>query len=218
MYQLALSHSLLRASKNFLRHSGLRNRKGESFMRKIALITLALVVLTGLAAAQIPTSGNIFVGYSFENTDWTGLSSALNRPNLNGWEASLEGKVFPHLGIVTDFAGHYGSESFTEQTPSGPVQVNITGHEWELLFGPRLSIPIGRLTPFGEAMFGVAHIHNGDFVDHSNTSFATALGGGVDYRLVRILALRLEVDWVRTRFYDTKQNNFRMSPGLVFRF
>src|SRR5215471_8148863 len=137
-------------------------------MRKIALITLALFVLTALAAAQIPTSGNIFVGYSFENTDWAGLSSGLSRPNLHGWEASLEGKVFPHVGIVADFAGHYGSEGFTEQTLGGPVHVNITGHEWEVLFGPRLSIPVGNLTPFAEAMFGVAHIHNGDFVDHEH--------------------------------------------------
>jgi len=187
-------------------------------MRKIALITLALFVLTSLAAAQIPTSGNIFVGYSFENTDWSGLSSELSRPNLHGWQASLEGKVFPHLGIVADFAGHYGSEGFTAQTPGGPVRVNITGHQWEVLFGPRLSIPIGNLAPFAEAMIGVAHIHNGDFVDHTNTSFATALGGGVDYRLLRVLALRLQVDYLRTRFFSTAQNNVRISPGLVFRF
>lgn len=187
-------------------------------MRRIALIALALFALASLAAAQIPTSGNIFVGYSFENTDWAGLSSGLSRPNLHGWEASLEGKVFPHVGIVADFAGHYGSEGFTEQTLGGPVHVNITGHEWEVLFGPRLSIPVGNLTPFAEAMFGVAHIHNGDFVDNTNTSFATALGGGVDYRLVRILAVRLEVDYLRTYFFSTTQNNLRISPGLVFRF
>ncbi len=179
-----------------------------------------VLLFASLAAAQIPTSGNIFVGYSYENTNWSGLDSTLSRPNLNGWEASLEGKVFPHIGIVTDFSNHYGSQSFTELTPGGgPVKVNVTGHEWEMLFGPRLSVPVGNLTPFAEAMFGVAHIHNGgDLPSSSNTSFATALGGGLDYRLIKFFALRLEVDYVRTSFFNTKQNNLRLSPGLVFRF
>jgi len=179
---------------------------------------LGVFLLASFAAAQIPTSGNIFVGYSFENTNWSGIDSGLGRPNLNGWGASLEGKVFPHVGIVTDFSSHYGSESFVAETPNGPQRINVSGHEWEVLFGPRLSIPVGNFTPFAEAMLGIAHIHNGDQVDHSNTSFATALGGGLDYQLIRILAVRLEVDYVGTRFFDTKQNNVRISPGLVLRF
>jgi len=190
-------------------------------MRKIAFIFSGLMLCASLAAAQIPTSGNIFVGYSYENTDWSGLGSGLSRPNLSGWEASLEGKVFPHLGIVTDFSGHYGSENLMIATPAGggPTTVNVTGHEWELLFGPRLSIPVGKLTPFAEGMFGVAHIHNGgDFPSSANTSFATALGGGIDYKLIKFFALRLEVDYLRTHFYSVRQNNLRLSPGLVFRF
>jgi len=188
-------------------------------MRKLPYLSCSLFLLGTFAAAQVPTSGNIFVGYSYENTNWSGISSGLGRPNLNGWEASLEGKVFPHLGIVTDFAGHYGSQSFTEVTPGGPERVNVTGHEWELLFGPRLSIPVGNLTPFAEAMIGLAHIHNGGtFPGPTNTSFTTALGGGVDYRLIKFLALRLEVDYVQTRFYSTTQNNLRLSPGVVVRF
>ena len=187
-------------------------------MRKMAYMGLGVFLLASFAAAQIPTSGNIFVGYSFENTNWSGIDSGLGGPNLNGWGASLEGKVFPHVGIVTDFSSHYGSESFVAETPNGPQRINVSGHEWEVLFGPRLSIPVGNFTPFAEAMLGIAHIHNGDQVDHSNTSFATALGGGLDYRLVHFLAVRLEVDYLHTGFFSTTQNNLRVSPGLVFRF
>ena len=188
-------------------------------MRKMVGIAFPLFLFIGLAAAQIPTSGNVFLGYSFENTNWSGLDSTLNRPNLQGWEASLEGKVFPHLGIVTDFNGHYGSQSFTEPTPNGLQTVNVTGHEWEALFGPRLSVPVGKVTPFAEVMVGIAHIKNGgDFPSSSNTSFATALGGGIDYRLVRLIALRLESDYLRTRFFNTTQNNLRLSTGIVIRF
>jgi len=190
-------------------------------MRKIAYAVFGVLLWASLAAAQIPTSGNIFVGYSYENTNWSGLDSGLGRPNLSGWEASLEGKVFPHVGIVTDFSGHYGSQNLTVPVPAGPgpVTINVTGHEWELLFGPRLSIPVGKLTPFAEAMFGVAHVHNGgDFPSTANTSFATGFGGGIDYRLIKFFAVRLEVDYLKTRFYSTTQNNLRLSPGLVFRF
>ena len=189
-------------------------------MRNFAYLALTLFLLAGLAAAQIPTSGNIFVGYSYVNTDWSGINSGLSRPNLNGWAASLEGKLFPHIGIGADFASHYGSQSFTQTIPGGPTfRVNVTGHQWELLFGPRLSIPVGNLTPFGEVMIGLAHInHGGTFAGPTNTSFATAVGGGVDYRLIKILALRLQVDYLHTRFYSTTQNDLRLSPGLVLRF
>jgi len=189
-------------------------------MRKMAYIGLGVFLLASFAAAQVPTAGNIFVGYSFENTNWAGLNSSLSRPNLNGWEASLEGKIFPHIGIVTDFSGHYGSQSFTEFPPAGPgpIKVNVTGHEWEVLFGPRLSIPVGKLTPFAEGMVGLAHINNGGFISNSNTAFASAVGGGLDYRLIKFFAVRLEADYLQTRFFSTTQDNLRLSTGLVFRF
>lgn len=188
-------------------------------MRKIALVAFSMLLLAGLAGAQVPTSGNIYFGYSFENTDWSGLNSALNRPNLQGWEGSLEGKIFPHIGIVTDFSQHFGSQSFTELTPNGPQSVNVTSHGFEILFGPRLSIPIGSLTPFAEAMFGVGHITNGGTLpSSSNTSFATALGGGLDFKIVRPIAWRVEADYLQTRFYSTTQNAVRLSTGVVLRF
>lgn len=188
-------------------------------MRKIGFMAVAILLCAGLAGAQVPTSGNIYLGYSFENTDWSGLNTLLSRPNLHGWEGSLEGKLFPHIGIVTDFSQHFGSESFNAVPPEGPPTINVTGHGWEILFGPRLSIPVGNITPFAEAMFGVGHISNGGAVPStSNTSFATALGGGLDFKIVRPLALRFEGDYLQTRFYSQTQNAVRLSTGLVFRF
>jgi opacity protein-like surface antigen len=188
-------------------------------MRKTPVLVLGVLLCSGFAAAQVPTSGNIFVGYSFENTDWSGLGSTLNRPNLNGWGASLEGKVFPHLGIVTDFSNRYGSQTFTIPTPNGYQHVNVTGHEWEILFGPRLSVSVGKFTPFAEAMVGLGHIHNGGTLpSSSNTSFGTALGGGLDYRLVRLVAVRIEADYLGTRFFNTTQNALRLQTGIAIRF
>jgi len=193
-------------------------------MLKAAGIAAVLFAFAGLASAQIP-SGNIFLGFSYERTNSTALSGSnlvtttFSHPNLHGWEASFEGKVLPLVGIVGDVSGHYGSQSFVEITPNGPQSINVTGHEQEYLVGPRLSVPVGNFTPFAELMVGGAHIHTGGTVPSpSNTSFAYALGGGLDYRVFRPIALRVEGDYLRTKFFNSRQNNFRLSVGVVFRF
>ena len=48
--------------------------------------------------------------------------------------------------------------------------------------------------------------------------FATALGGGLDYKIIRLIALRIQGDYVQTRFFGTTQNNVRLSTGIVVRF
>ena len=185
-------------------------------MRKAIVIVFMLISLAGLAAAQIPTAGNVFVGYSYQSADSTALNiSGGNRVNMNGWRASLEGKLFPVLGIVTDFSGHYGSQVVVSTPPFG-TSGNVTGHELDVMFGPRVGVSIGKFRPFGEFEIGVGHMNTNFF--GSDTSFATALGGGLDYKIVRIAALRLEGDYVTTRFFNTTQNNFRLSTGLVLRF
>ena len=57
-------------------------------MRNLLIVAIGLFVFGSLATAQIPTSGNVFAGYSYYNTDINGFQ----RQSLNGWEGSLEGK------------------------------------------------------------------------------------------------------------------------------
>ena len=68
-------------------------------MRKFGGLTVFIVLVAAAAVAQIPTSGNIFVGYSYSRTN----SVPGNTLSLNGWEGSLEGKFLPWIGIVADF-------------------------------------------------------------------------------------------------------------------
>src|SRR5579864_3007304 len=103
----------------------------EAVMRNPAFIGALIFISTAIAGAQVPTSGNVFFGYSYENAGSSALDLASGRHNFQGWEASLEGKVFPALGIVADFSGHYGSENVTFDTPNGAVSANVTGHETE---------------------------------------------------------------------------------------
>jgi opacity protein-like surface antigen len=192
-------------------------------MFRAACIGMALFFFAGFARAQVP-SGNAFLGFSYERTNSTAFNGSnfvttVSNPNLHGWEASVEGKFVPFLGIVGDVSGHYGSQSFTELTPEGPLMINVSGHEQEYLVGPRLSVPVGKITPFAELMVGAAHIHTGGTLPSpSNTSFAYAVGGGLDYRLFGPIALRAEGDYLRTKFFGSTQNNLRLSAGVVFRF
>jgi hypothetical protein len=101
----------------------------------------------------------------------------------------------------------------------GPSTFQVTGHEYEVLFGPRVGVPLGKIRPFGEALFGIGHINSSSqSLTGSNNSFANALGGGFDYRLFRVLAWRVEGDYVRTRFFSNHQNDVRISTGIVLRF
>ncbi|HEY6767512.1 MAG TPA: hypothetical protein VI386_22370 [Candidatus Sulfotelmatobacter sp.] len=183
-------------------------------MRTAVALCFVAVILSSFATAQVPTSGNIFFGYSYYHTD----ISAIDTANTNGWEASLEGKVLPFVGIVADFSQHYGSENFPGFCSLGvggcPFNVNV--HEQNYLFGPRVSASVGPVRPFAEALFGAGHVNaNGA---GSDTSFATAIGGGLDYRIIRPIAWRFQGDYVQTRFFGNTQNNVRLSTGIVLRF
>ena len=178
-------------------------------MQKKIAITFALLLMTTAGFAQIPTSGNVFLGYSFNRAD-TGLD---NRGNLNGWEGSLEGKVFPHVAMVADFSGHYGS------LPDPFLGVNASTRVQSYLFGPRVSFSVGKFRPFAHVLIGAAHVRESDFgFFNSETDFADAIGGGIDYHLIPRVSWRFQLDDLQTRFNSTRQDDARFSTGLVLKF
>jgi hypothetical protein len=87
--------------------------------------------------------------------------------------------------------------------------------KYTYLIGPRVSIPVGKFTPFAHFLVGAAHVNDrGD----TDTTFATAIGGGLDYRLIKGLAWRLQLDNVHTDFFHTGENHLRFSTGVDIRF
>jgi opacity protein-like surface antigen len=186
-------------------------------MRTTAVLAFMLFLFASFAAAQIPTAGNVFVGYSYQSNESTALNIVGgDRINMNGWQVSLEGKLFPLLGIVADFSGHYGSEGATAVTVNGPVSANVTGHEFDVMFGPRVGVSVGKFRPFAEFELGVGHM-NTNYLGTDN-AFSTAVGGGLDYKVIKLVALRIEADDVTTRFFGNTQNNFRLSTGIAVHF
>jgi hypothetical protein len=105
------------------------------------------------------------------------------------------------------------------------------------LFGPEIRIPIPKVRPFGEALFGGsnsnAYVNLSNAIDHaggtltgvtSQHPFTLALGGGLDVDVTKRIALRLaEFDYVLTRYHNpltnsSSQNNFRYCGGVIIKF
>jgi len=182
-------------------------------LQKLSAIVVALCLMTAAGLAQVPTAGNVFFGYSY-NRGNTGVSG---NGNLNGWEGSFEGRVIPHIGMVADFGETYG----TLVLPTFFGNFNASTHVSSYLFGPRVSASVGKFRPFAHVLIGAAHLNqsaSGGAVTYSETDFGDAIGGGVDYRVMSPLSVRVQVDDLQTRFFSGLQNDTRISTGLVLHF
>ena len=187
-------------------------------MRKIVLIALTVISFACFAAAQVP-GGNVFVGYSYYNTQ---LSSA--RGGLNGFEGSIEGKIIPWVGVVADFSANYGTQQFPVPCPA-QVPVGGSGgcpsqsanvHIDNFLFGPRVSVTVGKIRPFAEGLVGFAHASTNGF--GNDTSISSGVGGGIDYHLIPLVAWRLQADYLHSHLFNLVQNNVRVSTGIAIHF
>jgi hypothetical protein len=165
-------------------------------LRKLSLL-LGLVLLVSLGARAQDSDSNkvsLFAGYSYLRFD--------NSPsfNQNGWELSGEYKVMPWVGAVADFSGDYGSHTNT----------------YYYLFGPQVSYP-ARVSPFFHVLFGGAHVSVPANI--SDSSFAVAVGGGIDAKIAGPIHWRVfQGDWIHSSVFGTDQNNARVSTGIVLKF
>lgn len=175
-------------------------------MRKLMLLAgvlpLMLLVLPSQARAQKFTA---YGGYSFFH-----LQSTPQAANLNGWDGSITYDFLSPLGVTADFSGNYGSIN------------NIGGsaiHTY--LFGPELRFPAA-YSPYVHLMFGGVRVSGGGSSPMSSvvhTTFSTTFGGGLDLRMSKQFAIRaFQIDYVTSHFNHQRQDNFRMSAGIVFRF
>lgn len=181
----------------------------------VSLLGFAFLFSAAVQAQERQTV-DIFAGYSYVRANPS--TSGFNGFSLNGGSGSVAYNFKSWLSGVADFGGYNNSNVLG-------TGVNSTLSTY--LFGPRVSYHrFGRVTPFGEVLFGVAHTE-ARFLNATNsqTPFAMTVGGGFDYRLSNHLALRAaKVDYLLTRFSELNnttqktQNNLRVSTGIVFRF
>jgi hypothetical protein len=236
--------------------------KGKNFeMIRLVVATIALIALmTSFSFAQDSTPKmQVFGGYSFVSVDNAGLSAetlyaALHEPNnpfavasnFNGWSGEVQYNFNRVLGVVADVGGRYGTPIVSSRFATLSGLPKSTGYSF--LVGPVFSYRTkSKLTPFAHVLFGfdrtslsastISGLVNPVSSTATNSTDATvALGGGLDYRLLRRLSLRLvQADDLRTyhnlnKFYDSAfntalfygmtahQNNIRISTGITVRF
>lgn len=184
---------------------------------KVAVCLLAFLSLCGASVyAQDVPKFDVFAGYSYvrENPATSGIDSF----SVNGGSASVAYNATHWLSAVADFGGYHTNNI---------LGTGVDGTLSTYLFGPRVSLHRdSRITPFGEVLFGAAHIggHNGLAFSSSNNSFALTVGGGVDFKVSHRFSVRpVQVDYLLTRFNELglgaeNQNNLRVSTGVVFHF
>jgi opacity protein-like surface antigen len=186
-------------------------KQEDSLVRRLLLVAVSAFAFPWSAFAQESTpKAEVFGGYSyFRATDPTTI-------HLNGWNGSITGNLTDWFGVVGDFSGHYGSPSIFG---IGIPFVDVQQHSF--LFGPRLSYRGNdKVTPFGHFLIGVSRANAGAFgLSLSDTALAAAAGGGLDINLNDTVAIRaVQADYLMTRFQDERQDNLRLSFGIVFRF
>jgi hypothetical protein len=183
---------------------------------KLLVYLLACAALFATSArAQDNPKFEVFAGYSYLRDHPS--SPVVGTFGLNGGNGEIAYKATPWLSAVADFGGYTNFNLFNSGSNST---------EYTYLFGPRVTLRhIGRVNPFAEALFGTAHGNANLFQTvNSHNAFATALGGGFDYRINHRFSLRpVELDYLLTRFPEAltgrdTQNNLRVSTGIVFRF
>ena len=163
-------------------------------VRRLSMF-LGLMFLISLSA-RAQDRLELFGGYSYQRYGGT------PGRNLNGWELAANYKLTNFVGITADLDAHYGLAS-----AAGARTLHF-------MVGPQISFP-GRISPFFHVMGGFGHIRLGA----ADTSFAGAIGGGIDMGLAPLVSWRaIQVDDVVTRFFGGTQNSMRFSTGLVIRF
>ena len=183
------------------------------------------------AGSENATRATVFGGYSYLRNGSNGF---------NGWEGQGTFNFNRYLGVTADISGSSLSPfSFSALGASASAYQHLNNY----LFGPTVTAEFGRSAVFAHALFGEAHSSLGAGLTvpiiggistglTSANAFAMAFGGGIDVGLTRHFAIRaVQVDYIRTQFnaidalttglsssFGNRQNSFRYSTGIVFRF
>jgi opacity protein-like surface antigen len=199
------------------------------------------------AVAQDYPKAEVFGGFSIAHLDTEGAQSKLGLPSTfniktwyPGWEIAGQYNLTKMFGIKADFTGNYGKPLSVTGAPPGLPSARA----YSFLFGPVVSFRGDHITPFVHALFGGNHasVDASALVGNpaiSDTAFAMAIGGGLDWKLTHHFAVRVgQFDYLYTKhdacsivagaggipvgavpaceaMFPAHQNNFRFATGIV---
>ena len=164
---------------------------------------------------------------------------------MNGWNGAATVNINGWFAFTSDLSGYHSgssaSSTSTETFPCGTGCKRITTivntaarpQVRNLFFGPQFSYSSDRVRPFAQLLFGGEHVDLTSSVSGStsggvgiapipqsrhlaDTGFALTFGGGVDYSIHRGLALRAQLNYLKSQGNGVGPNHFRVSTGLLF--
>jgi opacity protein-like surface antigen len=184
--------------------------------------TIATALLLGLfgavtlaAAQQEPLKIELYGGYYYVrfnvNADVPGVPPSQTF-NASGGGGQIEYNINNWLGAVGDLAG-YGATS----TLNGA----LVGGAFTYLFGPRVNLRRGKITPFAQALFGGIVTTSGIGQSGPVNNFALTAGGGIDFKVSQHVSVRpVQAEYLMTALpngLNGRENNFRIGAGVVLR-
>src|SRR5258708_25415723 len=170
-------------------------------MRTLIIAGMLLFVAAVPAAAQNEPKGEVAGNYTYRRIHPGGGASGIN---CHGGGGSAAWSLNRNLGVVGEFSGCKWTG-----LPSG-----VSAHTFTYLFGPRLTYrAYGDLEPFGEVLFGGAHLGGaGTGVGGgSGNAFSMAIGGGAGHKWEPSVAIPvIQADHLFTRVVGPNPNKFRL--------
>jgi opacity protein-like surface antigen len=167
----------------------------------LILLSISVFALPVRAQDEAPKA-ELYGGYDYARVNALGTSF-----NFNGGSGQFAYNANNWLGIVGDLGGYYTSNGFGSGL-------------FSYLFGPRIDFRAhGKVTPFAQILFGGTRTID---ISPSQNAFAMTVGGGVDFKISEHFAIRpFQTEYLLTKFTvnaNKRQNNFRYSAGIIFRF
>lgn len=206
-------------------------------MYRIILLAVLVVSLKALVAGQNDDKRlEVFGGYSYMTVDDHGSGNPIDHVgSLDGFNVAVTGFLSKRFGITGDFSA--GFRSGTEGVNDGSLRYKSRNYSFYV--GPHYRFSNStRVTPYLHALVGASHNRfayvftaastttGPASVSQNSTDFAMALGGGLDVRVHKRIAIRLfQIDYnpvfANTRpEFGTNTNfrfdNIRFSTGIVF--
>jgi len=203
-----------------------------------------LVTVTLRASAQAYPEAEGYMGFSLYNNEY-----GANRHNSPGMQFGAGYNVARYLQVIGDFGAQFHGTPI-RWTNGKKVEAD----SFQFLFGPELKMRNrSAWTPFTHGLVGVSYrryavptgnwtctgfppvCYQDTFTAASETGFAWAVGGGLDWSTHPAISVRVfQFDFVRTKlsrdnlsFSPTQdqfptlngwQDNYRFSFGITFRF
>jgi len=193
-------------------------------------------VLVAVAATMAQSYPQIEVagGYSYMN--FHASVPQLTSQSFNGGGAAVVYNLTNWLGIKADFTGYAFGSGWTHKLQELGYIGSASANMFTYQFGPQIKKHSGKLQPFAQTLYGIAHSNgyaavlqakgNGSYVltsGGSDNAFAMEIGGGLDIPLSRTIQIRpVELDYQLTRFgfqnFSANQNNLKYFAGVNFTF